>query len=87
MESHLLAQPGVQLLSPKHPASEREHFLVSLRPGLPLRRKGAPLRLQGLQGTLERRLGIRQGLPEHRLGLRLAGLRHLKPSLNSLPLD
>ena len=37
LPSHLLAQLGVQLLSPKHLAQEREHFLVDLRPGLSLR--------------------------------------------------
>ena len=30
LPSHLLAQPGIQLLCPKHLALEREHFLVNL---------------------------------------------------------
>ena len=36
LPSHLLTQPSVRLLRPKHLALEREHFLVDLRPGLPL---------------------------------------------------
>ena len=75
LPSHLLTQPGIQLLSPMHPAPEREHFLVDLRPGL-------PLRLQGLQGTLERWLGLHLGLLEHRLGLRLVDFRRVKSPLS-----
>ena len=36
LPNHLLTQPGVHLLRPKHLALEREHFLVDLRLGLPL---------------------------------------------------
>ena len=36
LPSHLLAQPGVHLLRPKHQALQREHFLVDLRSSLPL---------------------------------------------------
>ena len=37
LPGHLLAQPGVRLLRPHHPALQHEHFLVGLRPGLSLR--------------------------------------------------
>ena len=37
LSSHLLTQPGVQPLRPKHLAPEHEHFLVDLRLGLLLR--------------------------------------------------
>ena len=36
LPSQLLTQPSGCLLCPKHPALEHEHFLVDLRPGLPL---------------------------------------------------
>ena len=42
---HLLAQQGIRLLHPHHPALKREHFLVGLRPGLSLRLQVLPLRL------------------------------------------
>ena len=43
--SDLLMQLGIQLLGPKHPALEREHFLVDLRLGLPLQLQGLSLYL------------------------------------------
>ena len=55
---HLLTQSGVRLLHPHHPTLKREHFLVSLRPGLSLQRQGTLLYLQGLQGTLEHCLSV-----------------------------
>ena len=55
---HLLTQPSGRLLCPHHPTPKREHFLVSLRPGLSLQLQGLSLRIQGLQGSLECRLGL-----------------------------
>ena len=67
---HPLKQLSVRLLCPEQLPPEHDHFLLGVRPGL-------PLRLQSLQGLMERCLGLCQ-----------VGLHRVKfPLGSSRPLD